>query len=113
MRASDGSLITAANPARRGELLLLYATGMGAVDPPVPAGEAAPSSPPSSTVVAVRIEAGGIAADVSFSGLAPGYAGLYQVNFSIPAAAPSGIVPLVITQGFATETYNTAVEGGL
>ncbi|MCC6363740.1 MAG: SBBP repeat-containing protein [Bryobacterales bacterium] len=110
VRASDGSLISAANPARRGELLLLYGTGMGAVDPPVASGEAAPSSPPSSTVAAARIEVGGIAADVSFSGLAPGYAGLYQVNFSIPAAAPSGIVPLVITQGFATETYNTAVE---
>ncbi|MCC6392997.1 MAG: hypothetical protein IT167_20530 [Bryobacterales bacterium] len=37
-------------------------------------------------------------------------AGLYQVNFTIPAAAPSGIVPLVITQGFAAETYHTAVE---
>jgi uncharacterized protein (TIGR03437 family) len=44
---------------------------------------------------------GGIAAKVLFSGLAPGYVGLYQVNVTVPAAAAGNAVPVVISMGGA------------
>jgi uncharacterized protein (TIGR03437 family) len=36
---------------------------------------------------------------VQFSGLAPGFVGLYQVNAVVPADAPAGIQPLVVSIG--------------
>jgi uncharacterized protein (TIGR03437 family) len=49
------------------------------------------------TTPSVRI--GGISVAVSFAGLAPGFAGLYQVNVQVPTNAPSGnSVPLILSQ---------------
>jgi adhesin/invasin len=42
---------------------------------------------------------GGVNAPVSFSGLAPGFVGLYQVNAEVPAGLASGNQPVVITIG--------------
>jgi uncharacterized protein (TIGR03437 family) len=74
---------------------LLYCTGLGAVKNPPAAGAVSPSSPPSSTVATATLTVGGVPATVSFAGLAPGYVGLYQVNFQIPNNAPSGGVEAV------------------
>lgn len=63
--------------------------GLGDVIPAVSAGSAAPVSTLSRTVNPVAVTIGGQPAQVSFAGLAPGFAGLYQVN----AVAPSGIAP--------------------
>ena len=41
----DFSVVTRANPARVGETIALYVSGLGAVSPAVPAGAAAPSNP--------------------------------------------------------------------
>jgi uncharacterized protein (TIGR03437 family) len=91
------TVVSAANPARRGETVLIYLTGLGAVSPPVPDGAAAPSSPLSSALAAVNVYIGGVQAQVSFRGLAPGFAGLYQVNAVIPAGAPGGAnIPLAV-----------------
>ena len=58
--------------------------------------------------LAVTATVGGIAANVTFAGLAPSYVGLYQVNVQIPANAPSGVaVPIVITFSSATTTVST------
>lgn len=46
-RKSDGSAVSQGSPARRGERLVAYATGMGAVEPPVESGHAAPFDRPS------------------------------------------------------------------
>jgi uncharacterized protein (TIGR03437 family) len=43
----------------------------------------------------------------SYSGLAPGFPGLYQVNAQIPAGLPSGTLPLVITIG---NTYSNEIK---
>jgi uncharacterized protein (TIGR03437 family) len=87
---SDGvTLAQAGTPASIGETVVIYCTGLGAVTPAVKEGSPAPATPPLSTTVnPVTVTIGGQAAQVTFSGLTPGYAGLYQIN----AVAPSGIV---------------------
>jgi uncharacterized protein (TIGR03437 family) len=93
----DFSLVTAANPARRGDTVLIFLTGLGAVSPPVPDGAAAGANPLSLVSGNVNVYIGGVQAQVSFKGLGPGLAGLYQLNVVIPARAPSGAsVPLGI-----------------
>jgi len=96
---ADYSLVSAARPARRGEVILLYATGLGAVQPPVANGAPAPATPLSTTVATPMVLVGGGSAEVLFSGLAPGYAGLYQLNVRIPEASAVGDVDVVVTAG--------------
>jgi uncharacterized protein (TIGR03437 family) len=86
----DFSLNTATNPAAAGSIIQIFATGLGPVDPPVAAGRPAGSDPPSRTLAAPVVLINGVAADVLFSGLAPGFVGLYQVNARVPAATPAG-----------------------
>lgn len=81
-----------------GTALEIFCTGLGAVNGDIADGAAAPSSPPAGTVNAVSATVGGMPAQVLFSGLTPGFAGLYQVNVSIPPGIPSGsTVPVVIS----------------
>ena len=52
-----------------------------------------------STVLAANVKIGGAKAQVSFSGLAPGFVGLYQVNAVIPSGLAGGNQPVVVTVG--------------
>jgi uncharacterized protein (TIGR03437 family) len=84
---ADYSLVTTASPAKRGETVLVYLTGLGAVTPPVADGVAAPSSPLSNVALTsqqLNVYLDGEPAAVQFAGLAPGYPGLYQINVTIP-----------------------------
>ena len=88
-----GSLVTAQNPARRGETIVVYATGLGAVTPP--ATDGLPASGTSANAVSVTIA--GQTASVTFAGLSPAYPGLYQINVGIPANLVGiGALPLAI-----------------
>jgi uncharacterized protein (TIGR03437 family) len=87
-----------AAPARPGDVLVIYCAGLGAVNPAVAAGQSAPSSPLARTVDPVTLTIGGVEAEVFFSGLAPTFAGLYQVNAIVPAGvAPGDAVPVVLS----------------
>jgi uncharacterized protein (TIGR03437 family) len=82
---ADYSLVSAASPAKRGETVLVYLTGLGAVSPGVADGVAAPSTPLSKvTANPLLVYLNGEQAAVQFAGLAPGYPGLYQINVTIP-----------------------------
>jgi len=95
---ANGSLVTKSSPAVAGETLVLYVTGLGAVSPPVADGAAAPSNPLSYVVdtdIGVDIEDQNFnrytSPSISFAGLAPGFAGLYQINFVVPSGVPTGL----------------------
>jgi uncharacterized protein (TIGR03437 family) len=89
-RDSGSHLIGAGNPATRGQVVALYANGLGAVTNTPASGDPAGSSPLSNTVNTPIVMIGGQQASVGFSGLAPGYAGLYQLNVTVPANISAG-----------------------
>ena len=98
--ASPGGLrlADAASPARAEDAIVIYCSGLGAVSPPVAAGAAALSSPLSTTVNPVSVTIGGREAQVFFAGLAPGFAGLYQVNAIVPPGInPGNEAPVSLT----------------
>ncbi len=96
------------HPANRGDVIQIFCTGLGAVTNPPTAGAAAPNSPLSYTTGTVTASIAGINAPVLFSGLAPGFIGLYQVNAMVPFGAPvAGAVPLTLTVGNATSNIAT------
>jgi minor extracellular serine protease Vpr len=53
----------------------------------------------------------GLSSEVAYSGLAPGLIGLYQINFRIPAGAPTGPQDVVVTlRGAASNTARIAIR---
>ena len=98
------------HPAKRGDTVTVYMLGLGLTDQQVADGVASPSSPLANTPVPTVIIGGGFdgtASDgvVQFSGLAPGFVGLYQLNVTIPADAPLGNAIAFVLQ-FGTGTSN-------
>jgi uncharacterized protein (TIGR03437 family) len=96
---ADYSLVTSANPVKRGETVLIYLTGLGAVNPPVADGTAGLGNPLSRSAATVDVLIGGLPATVSYSGLAPLYPGLYQLNVVVPAdlaVTATGPFPLAV-----------------
>jgi uncharacterized protein (TIGR03437 family) len=89
---ADGSLVTPDMPAHAGELLVLYAFGLGATDPGMAAGNAATSAQPAVIMPSLASEAAIWALPGErrffapvFAGLVVGFSGLYQINFFAPA----------------------------
>jgi uncharacterized protein (TIGR03437 family) len=111
--APSGSIPGAqAQPATAGNFLTIYCTGLGAVSNQPADGAAAPSSPLAQTTLTPTVTIGGANAPVSFSGLTPGFVGLYQVNVQVPAGVPTGnAVPLILSiGGVASNTVTIAVQ---
>ncbi len=101
--SSNSATNTPANPAHAGDALLIFCTGLGAVNSNVPAGSVAPSSPPAKTTNPVTVTVGALHTPTLFAGLAPGFVGLYQVNVIVPSGlAASTTVPVVLTVAGAT-----------
>lgn len=77
--------------------MILFITGEGTVTPAVPDGTPAPLNPLSIVDAAVQVTIGGKGAQVTYQGLAPGYAGLAQINAIVPPGLPPGDQPVFIT----------------
>ncbi len=92
----NGTVVNDAQPASAGETVSVYLTGLGAVNNP-PADGTAVKDANSTTVAQVSAYVGGQPATVLYSGLAPNYPGLYQLNITLPTPlfAP-GDLPLAI-----------------
>lgn len=77
-------LITEANPAAPGEVVIVFLTGAGPLSPSFPDGTAGPVNPLSTTTDNVQVIFDGEVGAVLFSGAAPGFVGLYQINVEVP-----------------------------
>jgi len=94
---SDGKLVSTANPAQAGELLTLYATGLGATTPAVSTGQPFPTGALSTANAPIEVLVNGQSSGVLYAGGYPGAVDGYQVNFRLPAALSSGNATLHVT----------------
>jgi uncharacterized protein (TIGR03437 family) len=106
---SNFKLADTADAAKAGETVLIYCTGLGYVVAPLPADGVAATGQMTMNTPTVTI--GGANAPVSFSGLAPGYVGLYQVNAQVPAGLAAKNQPVIITiSGFTSKSVLLPVQ---
>jgi uncharacterized protein (TIGR03437 family) len=85
----DGSLVTVDAPARPRDLIVLYATGLGDTQPPPIDSNIATTAAPLRQLADFKMMLDGAVVDRSlilYAGLAPGFAGLYQINLRLPDA---------------------------
>ncbi len=122
----DGTVNGPSNPARAGSTITLYGTGQGQVSPAVTDGSGAPVSPLANTVAvpttdgktclntqpSVCVPIGSGFGAIQYSGLAPGYIGLWQINVTIPpGTTPGNAVPLrVVIDGMLSNLVTIAVK---
>jgi minor extracellular serine protease Vpr len=103
----DYSLIGPNNPALPGDYIILYTTGMGPLSLDLRDGYGAPSSPLARTEEPFQVLLAGRECDVFFSGLAPGFVGLYQLNIQLPANLPRGNLDIQIASPYASSNVAT------
>jgi uncharacterized protein (TIGR03437 family) len=101
---------TASNPALQSGNVTLYATGLGVAASPVGTGQAAPMAA-NPMAAPVQVWLGNTALQPSYAGLAPGFAGLNQVNFVVPAGLAAGVYPLRISAGSASSQPQNLTVG--
>jgi len=104
-----GALVTSADPAAPGEVVVMYGTGFGPVNPAVITGQAPAGL--SYTTLMPTITIGGLPTTVGFSGAAPYFVGLNQLNITVPTGAPSGPSDLVVSvNGVTAKTVKIQVQ---
>jgi uncharacterized protein (TIGR03437 family) len=105
LKNSNFSLVSSANPARIGDTLLVYLTGLGQTTPALTTGRIVPATalPATRPVTATM---GGQPATVVYSAASPGFTGLYQVAVTVPTGV-TGQVPLQLQMGAATSNTVT------
>jgi len=109
--STGNTVVTQAAPAHAGDLVYVYAIGLGATNPAFVPGVAAASTSP--TVATPTLTVGGVSAKIAFAGLPQGVTGgLYQVNFTVPSGL-QGTQPLVLTIGgvSSSSTVTLATPG--
>ena len=108
------TLVTASSPAQPGETIIIYMTGLGAVNGSVPQGQPTPSSPLLQTLAAITVDIGDtnpITVKADFAGLSPGFVDLYQVAVTIPSNLTTKIYPLrVSAKGTASNPQAIPVQ---
>jgi uncharacterized protein (TIGR03437 family) len=103
----DFSLVSSTSPAKPGEALVIYLVGMGSVNQPLASGQGSPSNPLATVSLAPTVTLDGETVVPFFVGLTPGFVGLYQMNFIVPADARTGTLNLTVTQGNLSANVTT------
>lgn len=105
-----GVLVGSANAVAQGHYFTTYANGLGLLNGQPASGDPAPTSPLATTAVTPTISIGGQSAQVLFSGLTPGFVGLYQLNVVVPQGISTGLQPMVLTIGGVTASTQIQVK---
>src|SRR5207248_2003327 len=96
----DGSVNSAGNPAVSESVITLFATGEGLGQPSGMDGK--PATPPlPKPILPVILNVAATPAEILFAGLAPGYAGLMQINARLPRNTASGAASVLLRVGTA------------
>lgn len=110
LKNNDFSVVTASNPARAGDIIVAYSTSTGAITG-LATGQVAPATEPFFNTAAATVTVGGRDARVYYSIAAPGFAGLTQTAFEIPAGSTAGSLPVVLRiGGTASSAANIVVR---
>jgi uncharacterized protein (TIGR03437 family) len=83
----SGSLLTPSSPAKPGDVVVLWATGLGATTPAAVYGQLPTAAAPLEAGANLEVLLNGVALEssaIGYAGVAPGFAGLYQINLTLP-----------------------------
>ena len=100
----DGTVNSATNPAARGSIVILYATGQGVTSPGSPTGAYPRDGVFPAPAAETTLRIGGAGAELLFTGQAPFTAGLMQINARVPAGAIGAAEAAVTLRIGASET---------
>ena len=104
------TLVGPDSPARAGEALIIWATGLGQTTPALATGVAA-TFPPQSDTTQATVSIGGQDARVIYSIASPSFAGLYQIAVTMPSGVAAGTAPVIVRMGsVASAPVNIAVQ---
>jgi uncharacterized protein (TIGR03437 family) len=96
-------------PAKPGDVIILWGTGLGPTTPAAPTGVVTPAGTAYYTANPVTVKVGSAAATVYGVALASGNAGLYQVAFQVPTSLADGDYPVVATVSGAQSPASTLI----
>jgi uncharacterized protein (TIGR03437 family) len=102
--SKDFSPVTASNPAAAGEVLSLFATGLGPTVPAVDPGQPFPSSPVVTVNSPIEVKVNGKSAEVLGAVGFPGSLEGYQVNFRVPQDAAKGVATIQMSAAWIPGT---------
>lgn len=88
---ADFDALPGSRPEASGNYVVIYATGIGRTAPLVADGQAGPTSPLAIADGVTSVTIGGLSAQVLYSGLAPNFVGLWQINAVLPASLPTNL----------------------
>jgi uncharacterized protein (TIGR03437 family) len=108
----SGKVVLTSAPIKRGGIVQLYMNGLGPTNNQPASGEPASSDATklATTKATPTVQIGGQSAQVFYSGLAPGFPGLYQVTVSVPSGISTGTVPASVTINGKTATSGLPVN---
>jgi hypothetical protein len=95
--SSDFSLVTASKPAAAGEILSIFASGLGPTNPGVSPGQPFPASPPAAVNSPVDVTVNGKPAEVLAAVGYPGAVDGYQINFQVPPDTAKGVAAIQVS----------------
>ena len=109
--AADPAVVPGARAVRPGDVVLLFATGLGPTNPVYQAGEIPGAIAPTRDAVTVTVAGTTLAAaDVLYAGVSPGsISGLYQINIRIPANTADGNIPVILRIGGQSTQANAII----
>jgi uncharacterized protein (TIGR03437 family) len=100
--SGDFTPVNASKPAAAGEVLSLFATGLGPVKPSLDPGQPFPATPPAAVNSPVNVTVNGKPADVLASVGFPGAVDGYQVNFRVPPDTVKGVATIQVSAAWVT-----------